>query len=171
MTRSTISASLREALVAQDSDVIVLAFLTVTHPELSGPLRFVSDGVDYVRGGETWTGLPFDIKILDDTDSPPKATIEIPNVDRIIGEAVLGMGNEPARIMIELLSSEDFDIEAEPRQEIGTAHVNYRAAGLFLVNVTVDVTKVSGTLKSWDYTQEVVPAISATRDILPGLFR
>lgn len=171
MTRATVANSLRAALIAQESDVIVLPFVTITHPSMADSLHFVSDQADYVRGGRTWVGLPFDIEILTDEESPPVAQIRLPNVDRIIGESILAVGVEPARVMIELLSSEDFDLSLDPRQEVGTAHVHYRAANLFLINVAVNSVEITGTLKSWDYTQEIWPKVSATRDRLPALFR
>ena len=171
MTRSTISFPVREDLTSESSGIAILAFLTITHPEIAEPLRFVSDGGDYVRDGVTWTGIPFEFALLTDTDRPPETKIKIQNVDRVIGESIMAMGTEPARVKIELLSSLDFDETVEPRAEIGTAHVEYSASGLMLINISMNALEVSGSLKSWDYTQEIWPMTAATKDRLPALFR
>lgn len=171
MTRETVAFSLREALTSGNSDVVPLAFLTITHPSLSEAFYFVSDGVDFTRGGVTWTGIPFDITFLSDNERPPISELTIQNVDRVIGERIKAIGIEPCRVKLEILSSADFDETVEPRAEIGTAHVHVLADHLFLVNVHVDVLSITGTLKSWDYTQELYPAYSATKDRLPGLFK
>lgn len=171
MTRSTVPFSLREALNAEGTESVQLAFVTITHPTLTDPLRFVSDGVDYIRGGVTWTGLWFDVQVLSDDENRPQTKLKIQNVDRAIGQAILSMGADPCRLQLELLSSDDFDLTVSPRTEIGTAHVNYEAKHLYLLNISMNALEVSGTVKGWDYSQEVYPSMAATKDRLPGLFR
>lgn len=171
MTRSSVSFSLREELIGEEGEHVQLAFITITHTTLPEPLRFVSDGVNYVRDGVMWTGIWFDVQILSDNENRPQTKLKIQNVDRQIGEAILAMGSDPCRLQIELLSSEDFDTTVDPRAEVGTAHVNYVAKHLYLLNISMNALEVTATVKGWDYTQEKYPSLAATKDRLPGLFR
>jgi hypothetical protein len=166
----TISLSFRRSVESQRQEEANLIFATLSHPLLIEPVRVVSDIKNYVRDGATWTGFPFDIQILSDDDNPPKATIEIQNVDRRIGETIRPL-QTPPRLKIELLHSDDFDLSADPRTAIGTPSVEYVADHLFLSNVKIDAMTVSADIVGWDYTQLTWPAPRATQNRLPGLFR
>lgn len=166
----TLSASFRQAVESRYSDAVDLVFLTISHPTLAEAIRVVSDTVDYVYDGETWTGFPFDLQLLSDDDQPPQAKLEIQNVDTLIGRTVRAL-SLPPRLKIELLSSADFDLNADPRTALGTPSVEYTADALFLVDVTMDAMTVSGTIRGWDFLQRVWPGRRATQDRYPGLFR
>jgi hypothetical protein len=166
----TISTGFRYSTHALHSEVVNLLFLTISHDELEDVLRFVNDTRDYVRGGVTWTGFPFQIELLSDNETPPTATLEIQNVDTIIGETIHGLRSAP-RLKLELLSSEDFNLDVDPRTEIGTAAVEWAGDKLYLTNVKLDALTVSGTLSGWDYMQRTWPGVRATQNRLPGLFR
>ncbi len=47
----------------------------------------------------------------------------------------------------------------------------YVADKLFLINVTVDIMQISGTIVGWDYLQRVWPGPRAMQAVFPGLFR
>ena len=166
----TISASFRQSVESRFQDDANLIFVTLSHPLLSDPVRVVSDTHSYVRSGFTWIGFPFDILLLSDDDNPPKATIEIQNVDRVIGNTIQPL-TTPPRLMIELLHSDDFYLTADPRTEIGTAAVEYAAPNLFLANVKIDAMTVAADIIGYDFTQRTWPGIRATQNRLPGLFR
>jgi hypothetical protein len=169
MPRS-ISSGYRLSTHSVFSDDVDLIFLTISHDTLLDPLRVVRDTKDYVYDGETWTGFPFEISILSDTDEAPSATLEIQNVDLIIGETIHNLMTPP-RLKLELLSSDDFDLTVDPRVEIGTPSPEYVADKLFLANVRLDALTVSGEIVGWDYVQRTWPGIRATQNRLPGLFR
>jgi Domain of unknown function (DUF1833) len=169
MPRS-VPTSFRNAAEASFSDEVDLVFLTISHGDLATPIRVNWDTKDYIYGGYTFTGFPFEITLLTDEDSPPKAQLSIQNVDSRIGETVRGLTSAP-RLKIELLSSTDFDLTVDPRTEIGSATVVYVADRLWLANVKVDVMIVQGDIVGWDYVQRTWPGPRATQAIFPGLFR
>lgn len=168
MTRS-VGISLQEKIANASLDDVVLFFLQISHADLEEPIRLVSDGADYICGGKRWSGIPFDVVILSDGENVPRGEITVQNVDRMIGESILNVSGE-VRVTIEIRTSADFDLDTDPRQEIDTAVVHYRAPLLYLTGVSIDAMSVSGELRSWDFTQESYPAMSATQDRLPGLF-
>lgn len=166
----TITASFRRSVESRFQEDANLIFATLSHPLLIEPVRVVSDTKDFMRDGFRWTGFPFDISILSDDDQPPKAQIEIQNVDRRIGETIRPLTSAP-RLKIELLHSDDFNLTVDPRTPIGTPSVEYSAPNLFLANVKIDVLMVTADVVGWDHTQVTWPGIRATQNRLPALFR
>lgn len=167
----TISASLKRTINRQEEDEALICFLTITHAMISEPVRVCSDTVDYVWGGNTFIGFPFDLQLLSDNDDPPTAKLSIQNVDQKIGEAVQLL-DSPARLRIDVLAASWFNPSATPRVAIsGTPTPDYTADKLFLTNVKADALAVTADIVSWNYTQEIWPGIRATQDRLPGLFR
>lgn len=165
-----IDAEVRAGLEAADSSNALLAFLTVTHPLLPNPIRVVSDVIDYVVGGQTFTGLPFGFEPLTDGEGAPMTELRIQNVDARIGRALLGL-NDRAQISLEIRSSADFDLSQDPRVEIPGGSVIYAFAGFDLVDVTVTVAEVTGRVMLRDYSQEPWPGLRCTQSRMPGLFR
>lgn len=156
-----------EAIFSPEAD---LCFITITHPLLIDPIRVNWDNKDYIYGGNTFIGFPFEITLLSDDENPPKATLTIQNIDSRIGETIRGLVN-PLRLKLELLSTLDFDTTVDPRTEIGTANVVYSFDKAFLTNCKVDDLTVSADIEGWNYLQRVWPGKRGTQDLLPGLFR
>ena len=169
-----VTVSFRKEAEASFSDEVDLCFLTISHPTLADPIRVVWDTKDFVYGGNTFTGFPFDLQIMSDDENPPKAQLTIQNVDSRIGESIRNLSTPP-RLKIELLSSLDFVTTVDPRVEQGGgspgATVVYSADRLFLTNVRVDFLTVTGDIVGWDYLQRVWPGKRAMQSTLPGLFR
>jgi hypothetical protein len=166
----TITSAFRTAAQSSFRDEVDLIFLTITHADLGLPIRVVWDTKDFVYGGNTFIGFPFDLELLSDDESPPTARLQIQNVNPQIGDSIRSLLTPP-RIKIQLLSSLDFNLNVTPRTEIGTATVIYSADQLFLINVSVDAMVISGQIVGWDYVQRVWPAERATAANFPGLFR
>lgn len=164
-----------EALFSEDVDLI---FLTITHPAVLDVITVVSDTIDYVWGIDPdgkpvkWLGVPFEVSLLTDDDSPPKATLNIQNIDRKIGEE-LDAVKTAARMRLQLLCSHDFDLSQRPRVPLASfePEIIYDANALWLVNVKVDDMAITGDIQGWDYLQRAWPGRRATKDVLPGLFR
>ena len=147
-----------------------LAFLEVRHPNLAAPIRVVSDPVDHVWQGLTWTGLVFGFRLLSEGDAAPSTEIVLQNTDRRIG-AALRASRQRAEIALSVLSTADFDLAATPRTEIGTAAPIYAFSRFELVDVTADAVELRGRVFLRDFAQEPWPGIVATQSRLPGLFR
>jgi len=165
-----IAATVRDDLERETSPYAILGFLTVEHPSLPVPLRLVSDVIDYVWGGVTWTGMPFDFAQLSDDETAATAEIRVQNVDRRIGQALRALPDR-ATLRLDILTSADFDLAVEPRAEIGTALAIYSFSHVELVDVTANPVEISGSVFLRDPTQEPWPGVSATQSRLPGLYR
>lgn len=169
MTDRSISAAVRAGLDAPETPHALLAFLTITHPGLSAPIRVVSDVMDYSVGGQTFIGMPFDYQLLTDTDAAPTTQIRMQNVDRRIGVALRQI-KERARLRLEIRSSADFDLSVDPRTEIASSTI-YAFDSFELVDVTVDAAEITGRVMLRDYAQETWPGLRATQSRCPALFR
>jgi len=167
-----ITLSFRQAAESNFADEVDLCFLTISHPTLIDPIRIVWDTKDFIYGGNTYIGFPFDITLLSDDEQPPQAKLTIQNVSPKIGDSLRTL-RSPLRLKIELLSSSDFILSADPRVEVGSPAptVVYRADKLFLVNVSVNVLEITATIQGWDYLQRVWPGQRAQQSNFPGLFR
>jgi hypothetical protein len=165
-----IDADIRRALEAQDSDHVILTFMTVEHEFLSEPLRVVNDVVDYVLDGATYQGILFGFKLLPDGEEIPTTDIVIPNVDKRIGRVLRPLGGR-AKVSVVLHSSADFDLTQFPRVQIGTPSVIWSINRFDLIEVDHNEVEVTGKLILRDPSQEQWPGISATRSRLPGLWR
>ena len=171
----TIPQSVRREIDRQESPEFYLTFLTITHRVLVEPIRVVSDPKSFVladAGATDRTYLPYDfaIQILSDSEGMPVAQLTIQNIDRRIGKAIQE-ATEPARILIEVCAASEFDLTVDPRVETTTAERFYTADQLILHGVECNPMQLTGSIRSWDYTQELWPGMRATQDRFPGLFR
>ena len=165
-----IDADVKASLEAPESVDALLAFLTITHPSLTDPIRVVSDVMDYVVDGLPFLGLPFDFGVLTDTEGPPMTELRMQNVDQRIGRALLGL-NDRAKVTLEIRTSADFDLSQDPRTEIPGGSVLYRFADFDLIDVTATAGEISGRVMLRDYSQEPWPGQRCTQTRMPGLFR
>lgn len=169
MQRDLPLATARE-LERPETAEVLLVFLRISHRQLPEDLRIVSDGADYIMDGATWTGFDFEIQLLSDTDAPPRTELTVQNVDRRIGEAILAMDG-PARLDMEVIAASQFNLNVEPRVALGpSVERTYTARHLALVDVGGDVLQLTGTIRSWDYSQEAWPSMRGTQDAFPGLY-
>lgn len=168
MPRATALAA-RAVLQDTDSAVALLAFLTLTHPNLSQPVRLVSDVMDYVWQGNLFTGVPFGFELLTDGDAPPETQLVLPNLDRRIGQALRKVTGR-AQVALQVLASTDFDLTTEPREEIGTPAPVYGFAHFEVGDVEVNAVQVTARVMLRDFA--AMPfGLSATQARCPGLFR
>lgn len=176
----TIPVIARRAFERSSSGDPVLIFVTVRHPTIEVPIRLVVDGADYEVNGTTFYKSFFELDLLSDTESPPSAQFRFPNVDR---EAIsrLRRVSGPCRVEFALLPASYFDLTAEPRvvkpgltvvwaRAKDGGSLVYKASALFLTDIKADQTQVEGTLRSWDYRQEMWPDKRVTQALLPGVF-
>lgn len=169
MSRAS-AVAVREELEDLHSPHALLAFLTIRHPNLADPIRVVSDVLDYIKGGETFIGLPFGYRLLTDGESAPRTELRMQNADRRIGQALLSLTGR-AVLELQICSSADFDLSVSPRTEIGSAAAIYAFRHFSLANVTATATDLTGEVILQDYSVEPWPAVRATEDRLPGLYR
>lgn len=171
----TIPDGVTREINRQDSPEFYLVFLTIQHRVLVDPIRVVSDTKSFVlkdaaSTARTYLPYKFGIQLLSDSENMPTAKLTIQNVDRRIGKAIQE-ATEPAKLMIEVVAGSEFDLTVDPRVEVSTAERIYVAENLTLFDVEANPLQLTGTLRSWDYTQEIWPGTRATQDRFPGLFR
>lgn len=164
-----IPGTFRAAVEYEATADFPLIFLTITHAELSEPIRVVSDPEIFMLDGFQHIGFEFQIELLNDNDAPPRAQLTIQTVDRRVSTILLRVA-DPPMIEIQVIDSGQFDLSVLPRTEILSAVRLYRARKLYLSDVSGDKLSVTGTLRSWDYTQDTWPALRATEARFPGLF-
>lgn len=172
----TITPSVRQSIEASASSELLLCFATITHPNLSQPVYVVADVVDYIYGGNRFYGIPFNFKLLTDSDRVAGAQIAIPNVDQIIGNIVQKIAGTWPRLKLEVLVGSDFGSITtvdgrKTRQALGTPTVEYSADHLRITQVTGDAIQVQGTISGIDLSREPWPSSRATKSRLPALFR
>lgn len=160
----------RRELEKPETEDILLVFLTLYVEGTHDIIRVVSDTRNYMKEGYEYLAFDFQINLLSDTDDPPSANLSIPNIDARIGRAILRSVN-PIRVDIEVISASEFDLTQNPAVALNDP-INkvYVAKRLRLADVTGTLLTISGTLRSWDYTQESWPSLKATQDRFQGLF-
>lgn len=135
-----------------------LELLTINHPDLVTPLRFVNNTVDITSNGDDYVAYPFTIKLPQDRDrSVPSAQLVIDNVSREIGQRIREMV-EPPTVTITIIRIDDFDA-VEQEYPIFT-----------LRNARYNALTVSGELRLTDQAREPYPQRSFTPSEYPGLF-
>lgn len=167
--KRNIPATVRAQIEREENDNALLVFIDIKHPDLNEPIRVVGDPENFVLGGALYIGFDFRIELLSDNDTPPVARLSIQNVDRRIADTLLRTVNPP-RIELQIVAASEFDVTVIPRTELGTAQRVYRAQHLYLTDVSGDKLQVSGTLRSFDYTQKTWPALRATKARYPRLY-
>lgn len=148
-----------------------LIFVAVSHPRMTDAIRLVVDGADYMIEGKRWHKSAFELDLLTDDETPPRAKFRFPNVDRRAIH-MLERVAEPAHVEFRVVTSSYFDLTANPRTVRPGMIVQpmYTASHLLLTDITADAVMVSGTLRSWDYRREMWPNRLAVRSLLPGAF-
>lgn len=158
-----------DSLNAEADGDAILTFAEVSHPLLSAPLRVVTDVIGYRWKGVDWHPVMFEFEAVNDNDRMPEARINLPAIDQTIAKALIALP-ERAKISVWSLSSADFDLTTEPREQIGTPVPLLELLNYELMDVQGTASEASGRIMLRDYTQEPWPGIRATQSRLPGLF-
>jgi len=154
-----ISLTALQSILAQETEEIWLVCLTITHADLSAPIRLVNDRQDLTRTAGTFSAFPFEVALPSDEErETPKASITIDNVDRTVIQALRDVTSAPeVTIEVVLLDSPN-TVEAGPF--VFQMHsVSYNAGTL------------QGELGyESDFLNEGFPAESFTPNTAQGLF-
>jgi hypothetical protein len=80
-----------------------LVCVTITHPDLAEPIYVINDIKPVTRDGHDFLALPFRITLPDERkDQLPEATLELDNVERSVGQAILALATKPS-ITVEIV--------------------------------------------------------------------
>jgi hypothetical protein len=142
---------------ADDSNDPMLPLLTIEHPDLSEPLRFVRDFKPFVSRGETYQPFPFNfIRPGQGEDGPSRARIAIDNIDQRIVRTIRSLSTPPTlKIEIVLASIPDTVQETFPLFRMMTT-----AGDRFTVEAElIDVDDDAEPLCQWSFTPSLAPAL------------
>lgn len=167
----TLSLNFRRAAYAAETGRVVIPLITITHDDLSDPIRISGDPTerlstpvnDIVYGtvsrGNNYIYLPARLVFSSDTPSGPgEMTIEIDNIHRAYTEFLRSISS-PASFLVELVLDDDRDTVEREWPEFLLTLVNY------------DIMTIRGTLSLETLTREAFPSGSFSPTCFPGLFR
>lgn len=158
MARS-LSAALTREMMAPQSGTAAVLLLTITHASLAVPIRVTNAGQNVTSRGDLFQAFPFDITFPRASDeAPPTVKLDICAVDRSIIQAVRSLSGERARIALELVHSEDFDVV-----EVGPLEFD-------LLDVSYDALVISGNIGYEDLLNEPFPKDIFGPTTTPGIF-
>lgn len=153
-----VSAELKQAVYAQETEQEFVVLITLSHPDLATPIRVNSSGKDVVSNGETFLAYPFEVVLPDDVDDrPPRAKLRIDNISREIVLAVRSISSAPFVTIQIVMATAPNTIEAE--------FPDFR-----LSNITYDQLTVEGDLTLEEFIGEPYPARVFSPADFPGLF-
>lgn len=146
------------AMLAEESVDIHVVLATISHPDLTVPIRVANFDQNITSNGNLFIALPFDVVFANSQDgSPPTASIKIDNVSRTISEQIKGLTDQP-KIRIEVVRFADPDT------------IQHNTPLMRLTTVPITRTTVTGDLSLDNLTQEPLPARTMTPALFPGLF-
>lgn len=158
MPRSLPTSITRELFASQSGEAW-LVLLTLSHADLPSPIRVSSDGVDTVRGGETYQHFPFTLDLPDEPeDTPPRGRLSICNVDRSILAAIETISGDAMAITITVVPASD------PEQTLAGPYE------MTLEDIEADALAVSGTLAIENVMNDAYPSDQFTPTQFRGLF-
>lgn len=138
----TLSTNALSSAFAQQTDEVWLVLLTIDHPSLTTPLRFVNNMESVTSRGDLFIAFPFEIEFPEqDPDSAGEARITIDNIDRQIVTTIREITSPPSVTLEVVLASTPSTVEAS-------------FTGMVLRDVKYDAVKVSGTLRFEDIMSE-----------------
>lgn len=153
-----LSPAALQAALAQETEEVFLACLTIEHPDLQTPIRLVNDTQDLVRAAGTFIAFPFEVPVPDADDQKlSQVQIRIDNVDRSITDTIRGLDGKPQITLEVVLASSPDTVEAGPFP-------------FSLLDSGYDALAVTGRLGFEDVLNEPFPKDSFTPQLFPGLF-
>jgi hypothetical protein len=144
-------------MFAANTDEVWLLLVTIQHPTLATPLRFVNNLQSVTSRGNLFVAFPFEIELPgQDPESMGEARIKLDNIDRSIVSTLRGMTEPPTVTFEIILASQPDTVEAS-------------FEGLTLRNSTHDALTVSGILRFEDIVSEPV-SVQMTPGRFPAMF-
>lgn len=154
----TLSVTALQAALAQQTEQVFLACLTIQHAALADDIRVVNNNEDVERLAGTYLAFPFAIDLPDDQgDQLPAVRLVIDNVSREIMSAIRALESPPTITLEIILASSPDTVEAGPF-EMSVREINYNAAS------------ISATLGYEDMMNEPFPKDTFGPKSFPALF-
>ncbi|MCK9341594.1 MAG: DUF1833 domain-containing protein [Synergistaceae bacterium] len=169
---TTTSLNFREAAFAQETGRCPIALITLSHDDLTEPIRISTDPTQRitelttdselvygtVSNGDNYVFLPVNIKLPDDTDEGPwEMQLEFDNVHRAYTEAIRSIFT-PVTCQVDIVMDDALDTIDASWPEFQLTNIRYNA------------TAITGTLKLETLEAEPYPAGAFVPSCFPGLF-
>lgn len=151
------SAAALKMLMARTSKEVWLWLLTIDHPDLPDPIRWVRNNEDIVSDGETFAKCDFEIIPPGMGGRNYSARLGMPNVSREIGFALMNMDG-PADVLFQAVLASSPD----------TIELDFE--GFKLRNVSWDVIIAEGELSRGSDDDEPYPKVRVTPASFPPWF-
>lgn len=154
-----VSPAALAAMLARETDEVPLVLVTIDHPSLDGtPIRVTSNDVATVSRGDTFQPFPFRVVFPSDSDdAPPRAQLEIDNVDQRIAVAIRSAIGDPPTVLAEVV------LASQPNT------VDTTAFDLELLNTEINRLTVRGDLGIEDPARRPYPGPIFGPAQYPGL--
>lgn len=153
-----ISASLREALLAERTGEALLMLMIVEHEDWEEPIRLTTDRVATVSGGETFLPNGFDVTLPIDGDGVPRVQIVIDAVDRSVSLPLQQLLTTPT-VTVQLVRASN------------TNYVELEWPELEVLSQADTITKIALEVGVDDLLQEGFPIQKFNRALFPGVRR
>jgi hypothetical protein len=156
-------------MFSQETEEVIIALLTITHPSSAEVLRISSDPTELASVDPLMYGtqsrdygylfIPFQLVLPESSDdAPPSAKLVLTNVERELVPLIRSY-HAPATVLIELILASSPNV------------VELSIADLQIVQCTYDVQEMQFSLGYPSLSTEPIPALSFTPNFFPGLFR
>ena len=146
--------------MAEQTEEVYLACITILHPTFPAPYRLVLDQKPVTRAAGVFEPFAFDVSLpAEQDDQIPQVTLTIDNIDNAILVAIrnLPAGERPQVVLEVVLASQPDTVEA---------------VSLFsILSIDYDVGQIRGTLGyDDDILNTTIPEQTYTPSNSPGLF-
>ena len=157
MARQFTTSALRSMNALETGDAFFL-LITITHADITTPIRLVANNTDVVSNANTFLAYPMTMTLpVDDGDALPSMTVIVDNVDRLLMQAIRTLPNAP-QFIIELVLSSAPDI------------VELVIPDMFVRRANYDAYQVTIELGIEDILNTGYPAHTYSPEYNPGLF-
>lgn len=157
MPRS-LSAIVKTAIMAQQTDAAFWVLLQLSHVTLTTPLRFCSNNEVVTRLGVDWHPAFFDVTLpSEEADRTSRVALTIENIDRTILDSLLSL-ESPLSVAMYIATSADETLMVGPFEFVWR-------------ETQYDARAISATLEGEDFLNMRYPKDEFTPSKFPGLFR
>jgi len=132
----TLSQAYRDAAYPQETGEVFATLLTIEHDELAAPILVTDAGSDVVYAADlldasgnvaavagTYVSVPIEVTPPGQSETQPRGTIRIPNVDTVIGQLVDAISTPPTVTITVVLASDTSDIVGGPHRLLEFANI------------------------------------------------
>lgn len=156
---NVVSAAALQAMMAQHTNEVFIACVTITHPSFAAPIRLAYNNEPVVRAAGTYLPYGFQLNLPSQRDDQlPSATITVDNTDLEVNRQIRSITGLPTVVLDVVLASSPDTVESGPYY-------------YSMTSVNADASAIQGTLSvEEDMFNQIVPYLQYTPINSRGLF-